>query len=94
MLSWAKMSGPFSWNVLFQVLTVLGWIPYTLATCAAVLSPVSSPITTWNLSFAEYRFPLCASSVYDMIPHLPEEVKSTHYLLVQIFGVIPVRIGR
>jgi len=29
-----------------------------------------------------------ASSVHDMISHLPEKVNFTHYLLVQIFGVI------
>ena len=56
--------------------------------CAGVLSLVSNSMTTWNLSFAEYRFPIFASSVQDMISHLPEEVNFTHYLLVQIFGVI------
>jgi len=44
------------------------------------------------LSFAEYRFPMSASSVYDMISHLPEEVNFTHYLLVQVFGVISVHL--
>ena len=68
--------------------TVLGWTPYTLATCPELLSPVSNSIITWNLNFAEYRFAMLASSMLFMISHLPEEVNSTHYLLVQLFGQI------
>jgi len=41
-------------KVFFQALTVLGWIPYTLATCAVVLSPVNNSVTTWNFNFIEF----------------------------------------
>jgi len=39
-----------------QSATELGWMPYCMAACPGVLSPLSASRTAWNLNFAEYRF--------------------------------------
>ena len=55
-LSSAKSSGPRSRKALFQSATELKWMPYSLAICPGIFSPVRASMTTWNLNLAEYRF--------------------------------------
>ena len=50
-------------------------------------------MATWNLGLAEYCFLMFASSVYEVLSHLPEEVDFPHRLPVQILEGNPLCIN-
>jgi len=73
MLSRGKTSAHFFRKAFLQALAVFGWMPYALAACAAVFSPLNNSSTIWNLISPCIVFPRLHPLNF-VILHLSEEV--------------------